>query len=82
MCMMLCKYHRCLPRHVSLQPWAQLLVLGIKRIEGRGWPSLHRGRLWIHATAQHPSSNTVQASSSGSIPLGKQGPTISLMVDM
>ena len=47
---------------MSLQPWAQLLVLGIKRIEGRGWPSSHRGTLWIHATAQHPSANTVQAS--------------------
>ena len=60
-----CKYHLTL-RHVSLQPWAQLLVLGIKRIEGRGWSSMYRGRLWIHATAQHPNSSTVKASPCGS----------------
>jgi alkylated DNA repair dioxygenase AlkB len=26
------------------QPWASLLVLGIKRVEGRGWFTPHRGR--------------------------------------
>lgn len=26
------------------QPWASLLVYGIKRIEGRTWPTDHRGR--------------------------------------
>ena len=31
----------CLSMH---QPWASLLVYGLKRIEGRGWPSDHRGR--------------------------------------
>jgi hypothetical protein len=39
----------CLSMH---QPWASLLVAGIKRLEGRGWPSSHRGRLWIASTAQ------------------------------
>ncbi|PNH05405.1 Activating signal cointegrator 1 [Tetrabaena socialis] len=34
------------------QPWASLLVFGVKRIEGRTWDSQHRGRLWIHATAK------------------------------
>ena len=59
-------YHRHFAlRHVSLQPWAQLLVLGIKRIEGRGWTSLYRGKLWIHATAQIPTAKTVQVSTSG-----------------
>lgn len=36
------------------QPWASLLVYGIKRIEGRSWPTAHRGRLWIAATAKTP----------------------------
>ena len=35
---------------------------GIKRVEGRSWPTDHRGRLWIAATAQEPSPATVQAS--------------------
>jgi hypothetical protein len=43
----------CLSMH---QPWASLLVLGIKRFEGRGWSTLHRGRLWIASTAQEVSS--------------------------
>ena len=33
------------------QPWASLLVLGIKRFEGRGWSTSYRGRLWIASTA-------------------------------
>lgn len=36
----------CLTMH---QPWASLLVHGIKRVEGRGWNTDFRGRLWIHA---------------------------------
>ncbi|EAT33331.1 AAEL014389-PA [Aedes aegypti] len=39
----------CLSMH---QPWASLLVAGIKRHEGRTWYSSHRGRLWIAATAK------------------------------
>lgn len=31
------------------QPWASLLVGGRKRVETRGWPIRHRGRLLIHA---------------------------------
>lgn len=31
------------------QPWASLLVHGIKRFEGRVWNSDFRGRLWIHS---------------------------------
>ncbi|EIE25777.1 hypothetical protein COCSUDRAFT_64833 [Coccomyxa subellipsoidea C-169] len=42
------------------QPWASLLVYGIKRIEGRDWPSKYRGRLWIHATSRRPDAQTVQ----------------------
>ena len=39
----------CLSMH---QPWASLLIAGIKTVEGRGWPTAHRGRLWIASTAQ------------------------------
>lgn len=41
----------CMSMH---QPWASLLVAGIKRVEGRNWPTDHRGRLWIAATAREP----------------------------
>lgn len=47
----------CLSMH---QPWASLLVLGIKRVEGRGWPTDFRGRLWIASTAQVPSTEDVK----------------------
>eukprot|EP00041_Stephanoeca_diplocostata_P038312 m.1497248 g.1497248 ORF g.1497248 m.1497248 type:complete len:220 (+) comp25198_c0_seq9:114-773(+) len=39
----------CLSMH---QPWASLLVHGIKQHEGRSWYSAHRGRMWIAATAK------------------------------
>jgi len=32
------------------QPWASLLVLGIKQFETRGWDTHYRGELAIHAT--------------------------------
>jgi hypothetical protein len=32
------------------QPWAQLIALGRKRIETRGWRTAHRGPLAIHAS--------------------------------
>ncbi|KAK7867037.1 hypothetical protein R5R35_005679 [Gryllus longicercus] len=41
----------CLSMH---QPWASLLVNGIKLHEGRVWYHSHRGRLWIAATAKPP----------------------------
>ena len=44
----------CLSMH---QPWASLLVAGIKRVEGRGWPTRHRGRLWIASTYPNPTPN-------------------------
>uniref|UniRef100_A0A8D0GIP2 Activating signal cointegrator 1 n=1 Tax=Sphenodon punctatus TaxID=8508 RepID=A0A8D0GIP2_SPHPU len=46
----------CLSMH---QPWASLLVKGIKRVEGRTWYTSHRGRLWIAATAKTPSSQEI-----------------------
>lgn len=39
----------CLSMH---QPWASLLVAGIKMHEGRSWYTSHRGKLWIAATAK------------------------------
>ncbi|XP_042331074.1 activating signal cointegrator 1 isoform X2 [Sceloporus undulatus] len=46
----------CLSMH---QPWASLLVKGIKRVEGRTWYTSHRGRLWIAATAKRPSAQEI-----------------------
>jgi activating signal cointegrator 1 len=34
------------------QPWASLLIAGIKMHEGRSWYTAHRGRLWIASTAK------------------------------
>jgi hypothetical protein len=48
----------CLTMH---QPWASLLVHGIKRVEGRSWPSPLTGRLWIHAASKVPDPDTVAA---------------------
>ncbi|XP_041984758.1 activating signal cointegrator 1 isoform X2 [Aricia agestis] len=49
---------KCLSMH---QPWASLLVEGIKLHEGRTWYSNHRGRLWIAATAKPPDQAVVRA---------------------
>lgn len=48
----------CLSMH---QPWASLLVAGIKTVEGRGWYTNHRGRLWIAATVRVPPDDEVKA---------------------
>jgi len=39
----------CLSMH---QPWASLLIAGIKKHEGRSWYTHIRGRLWIASTAK------------------------------
>ncbi|KAF6154799.1 hypothetical protein GIB67_032411 [Kingdonia uniflora] len=54
------RYRRnpCLTMH---QPWASLLVYGIKRIEGRSWPSPLTGTLWIHAAGKVPDAATIKA---------------------
>ncbi|XP_007549045.1 activating signal cointegrator 1 [Poecilia formosa] len=46
----------CLSMH---QPWASLLVKGIKRVEGRTWYTSHRGRLWIAAAAKKPTAQEI-----------------------
>ncbi|XP_064194007.1 activating signal cointegrator 1 isoform X1 [Anguilla rostrata] len=46
----------CLSMH---QPWASLLITGIKRVEGRSWYTTHRGRLWIAAAAKRPTPQEI-----------------------
>ncbi|KAF6211787.1 hypothetical protein GE061_012302 [Apolygus lucorum] len=48
----------CLSMH---QPWATLLVSGIKRHEGRSWYTAHRGRIWIAAAAKQPTPEEIEA---------------------
>ena len=43
------------------QPWASLLVYGIKMCEGRVWSTEHRGRLWIHAASKPVDMDAVRA---------------------
>ena len=33
-----------------LQPWASLVVMGVKKIETRNWRTTHRGNILIHAS--------------------------------
>lgn len=47
----------CMSMH---QPWASLLVAGIKKHEGRPWYTAHRGRLWIASTAKPVDPEAVQ----------------------
>nr|XP_045620438.1 activating signal cointegrator 1-like [Procambarus clarkii] len=47
----------CLSMH---QPWASLLVAGIKKHEGRMWYSPHRGRLWIAAASKVPTPEEIR----------------------
>ena len=34
------------------QPWAALIIAGLKPVENRSWSTRHRGRLHIHAAAR------------------------------
>jgi len=43
------------------QPWASLLVYGIKLLEGRTWNSEFRGILWIAAATKKPSQDEIEA---------------------
>lgn len=47
----------CMSMH---QPYASLLVAGIKRHEGRSWYTAHRGRLWIAATSKPVDNDEVK----------------------
>jgi len=48
---------KCLSMH---QPYASLLIAGIKMHEGRSWYSPHRGRMWIASTAKVPTPQEIQ----------------------
>ncbi|XP_063921558.1 activating signal cointegrator 1-like [Zophobas morio] len=48
----------CLSMH---QPYASLLVAGVKKHEGRTWKTNHRGRLWIAAAAKVPDDDEISA---------------------
>ncbi|RZC41582.1 activating signal cointegrator 1 [Asbolus verrucosus] len=48
----------CLSMH---QPYASLLMAGVKKHEGRTWKTNHRGRLWIAAAAKVPDDDEVAA---------------------
>ncbi|KAL3287011.1 hypothetical protein HHI36_001497 [Cryptolaemus montrouzieri] len=46
----------CLSMH---QPYASLLIAGVKKHEGRNWPTNHRGILWIAAAAHKPDPDEI-----------------------
>ncbi|KAF8777414.1 Activating signal cointegrator 1 like protein [Argiope bruennichi] len=47
----------CLSLH---QPYASLLVAGIKGHEGRVWYTSYRGRLWIHSAGKVPTKQDIE----------------------
>ena len=47
----------CLSMH---QPYASLLVRGIKKTEGRTWYTSHRGRLWIASAAKEATAQEIE----------------------
>ena len=57
----------CLTMH---QPWASLLIKGIKVHEGRVWNSSHRGRLWIHSGMLSNQKN-IHQSENGRVFIGR-----------
>ena len=48
----------CLSMH---QPWASMLIYGVKLVEGRNWNTEYRGRLWIASTQQEPDMEMVRS---------------------
>lgn len=48
---------KCLSMH---QPYASLLIAGIKIHEGRSWYSSHRGRMWIASTVKVPTPEEIK----------------------
>eukprot|EP00051_Salpingoeca_urceolata_P003194 m.55900 g.55900 ORF g.55900 m.55900 type:complete len:597 (-) comp12563_c0_seq3:84-1874(-) len=73
----------CMSMH---QPWASLLVEGIKMHEGRVWYTSHRGRLWIAAATAEPDEEETErqhafykAKYGEDVPLPTQYPTACLL---
>ena len=50
------------------QPWAGLIVAGIKTVENRTWRTKYRGQLWIHATKTYDDVADIPASFTGELP--------------
>lgn len=48
---------KCMSMH---QPWASLLIAGVKKHEGRSWYTSHRGRLWIASTAKPVDAESIK----------------------
>jgi len=68
------------------QPWASLIIYGIKRVEGRPWYSDLRGKLWIASTVKAAEPEVVQMveheyklSSVGHLPFPDSYPTSVLL---
>jgi hypothetical protein len=53
---------KCLTLH---QPWASLIVEGVKRIETRSWPTNYRGPLAIHAGLSDKAMKDVRRGAKG-----------------
>jgi hypothetical protein len=43
------------------QPWASLVIAGVKRLEGRSWSTDFHGCLFIHAAAETPDPEEIEA---------------------
>lgn len=43
------------------QPWASLVVSGLKRFVGASWRTSHRGRVWVISTPRRPSQADIDA---------------------
>ena len=43
------------------QPWAWLIVSGLKDIENRSWDTAHRGETLVHAGVRRPSEDELLA---------------------
>lgn len=53
------------------QPWASLIVLGIKDIENRSWPTSQRGIVLVHASKGMTRSEHEDAVAGRHVHLGK-----------
>ncbi len=52
------------------QPWAELIIRGIKPVENRTWQTTYRGSLLIHAAAKYDVDGALDAVQSGQISYG------------
>ncbi|GAB1605197.1 activating signal cointegrator 1-like isoform X1 [Argonauta hians] len=63
----------CLSMH---QPYASLLIAGIKLHEGRTWYTSHRGKLWIASTAKPPLQEEIDSLESVYRAIYKEGDVV------